>query len=274
MKTVPLVILFAAILAPCTPAQVRRPAARPPRDRTERVLADSTMLPPSLVTTLRRLTAAGVESASLGFPQERDLLISAVIRKYGPPDTIRVAARGPSGPGLPAPQVDSLYIFGRLTLGVPRDGSTGRIQWVTLHAPPGNAQQARTLPVGERILADSTVVPIALRRTIVGEPTLLRPWGADSLTKVWHAIPAGQRPRLADIRRKYGPPDRIIDETSPALASGSMMSICRDAPDPAPAPTITLAVHYYGLVGLGVDRSSGDDAVRIITNLHSSARRR
>jgi hypothetical protein len=52
-----------------------------------------------------------------------------------------------------------------------------------------------------------------------------------------------------------------------------MMTISRDVPDPAPAPTVTLLVHYYGSLGVVVDTSGGGSVVRMLTNRHVSAAR-
>jgi hypothetical protein len=141
---------------------------------------------------------------------------------------------------------------------------------VIIFSAAASAQTApKTMSVGDKILADETLFPAALINTFQLGP--LRE--ADSMSKVWNAIPEAQRPKLADVQKKYGQADRTIDETAPALRSGSVLTVDKGIPDPGPVPTRETTVHYYGTVGFGTIKAADGEAVWLVTNLHVSAKK-
>jgi hypothetical protein len=88
--------------------------------------------------------------------------------------------------------------------------------------------------------------------------------------KLWTAVPVERRPKLSDLQSYHGKWDRAVEESAPALRTGSVMN--SDPEPPSGVPTRKVVVHYYGSVGFGVETPvTSASVVIVITN--SVARR-
>ena len=271
-RAIMVLVLATAISADAT-AQAARPASQAAADRSARILADTSLFPLEFTVGLRWLLqiTGGTGPAAFAFPEDREGSIVAVIAKYGRQDRIRVTrVRQLPGFAPPDPAVDSFYVFGRLALSVEPNDAGRRIRMVEIRGGPSDVRRSRVVRAGRNILADSSLLPASLVRMIDEDSTLNEVlMGPPGLSKAWLAVPEGERPRMRDIRRRYGAPERIVDESAANVSGGYFMTISR-TPPASPALTLTVTVHYYGGVGLATDRSSGDDTVRLITNMHIS----
>jgi hypothetical protein len=104
--------------------------------RAEKILADQTLFAPEFAERVRKVmplvASGGVRSFGLAVPADRQPRITDIKSKYGPPEKVDEAPRGPSGPGLPEPPIDTRYTYGPLRFCVPKTSATGRVEFLTV----------------------------------------------------------------------------------------------------------------------------------------------
>lgn len=104
--------------------------------RAEKVLADETLFAPEFAERVRKvmpLVASGaVRSFGLAVPADGQPRIADIKSKYGQPEKVDEAPRGPSGPNLPEPPTDTQYTYGPLRFCVPKTSTTARVEFLII----------------------------------------------------------------------------------------------------------------------------------------------
>ena len=123
-------LTFANVAASEEPASTQAQAA----SRAEKILADETLFAPEFAERVRKVmplvTSGAVRSFGLAVPADRQPRSADIRTKYGPPEKVDEAPRGPSGPGLPEPPVDTQYTYGPLRFRVPKTSATARVEFL------------------------------------------------------------------------------------------------------------------------------------------------
>jgi hypothetical protein len=133
--------LAAGFLTYANPANSEEPANTQAKaaSRAERILADETLFAREFAERVRKVmplvASGGVRSFGLAVPAGRQPRIADIKGKYGPPDRVDEAPRGPSGPGLPDPPVDTQYTYGPLRFCVPKASATARVEFLIVGSP-------------------------------------------------------------------------------------------------------------------------------------------
>jgi hypothetical protein len=125
-------LTYADVASPEEPANPRAQAAT----RAQEILADETLFTPEFAERVRKVmplvASGGVRSFGLAVPADRQPRITDIKNKYGPPEKVDEAPRGPSGPGLPEPPVDTQYTYGPLRFCVPKASATARVEFLII----------------------------------------------------------------------------------------------------------------------------------------------
>jgi hypothetical protein len=125
-------LTFANVATSEEPARTQAQAA----SRAEKILGDGTLFAPEFVERVRKVmplvASGGVRSFGLAVPAGRQPRIADIENKYGPPEKVDEAPRGPSGPGLPEPPIDTQYTYGPLRFCVPKASATARVEFLII----------------------------------------------------------------------------------------------------------------------------------------------